>query len=196
MAKVNGNGLLFRIGRFVYRSLFSTIWRAEVIGSENVPKTGGVIIAPNHLSLADPPLTGSYLKRPLFFMAKKELFKIPVFGKLISMVNAFPVARNKQDVGAFRTAIKLLKSGNALLIFPEGTRSRNGQIGNARSGIAMIAVAANVPVVPVRIINSNNILRFGKVKIVYGNAMLPPVFGQKGEYKKFAEQIIEEIKKL
>ena len=129
-------------------------------------------------------------------MAKKELFDIPFFGKLISKTNAFPVNRKKQDIAAFRTAIKVLKEGNALLIFPEGTRSRDGQIGKARSGIAMIAAEANVPVVPVRITNSNNALKLAKVKIVYGIPILPPLAGTKETYRKFAEQIIEEIKKL
>ena len=196
MAKVSGNGFLFLLIRFIYRSLFSIFCRAEVVGTQNIPQTGGVIIAPNHISLADPPLTASYIKRPLFFMAKKELFNIPFFGRLISMTNAFPVDRNKQDIAAFRTAIKVLKEGNALLIFPEGTRSRDGQIGKARSGIAMIAAEANVPVVPVRITNSNNALKLAKVKIVYGIPILPPLAGTKETYRKFAEQIIEEIKKL
>ena len=196
MSKINGNGFLFRSIRFLYRSYFSIFCRAEIIGLENVPQTGGVIIAPNHISLADPPLAACYLKRPLFFMAKKELFDIFLLGKVIKMTNAFPVDRTKQDIVAFRNAINVLKCGNALLIFPEGTRSKDGLIGNARLGISMIAASANVAVVPVRIINSEKALRFKKIKIIFGAPIAPPLIGTRETYRIFADKIIEEIKKL
>lgn len=185
---------LYYTGRFFFSCFFIFMGRRRVIGSENIPKEGGVIIAPNHVSFADPPLTGSSMKRPLYFMAKQELFDIPVLGFLIRRTNAFPVKRGQQDVGAFRMALKLLKAGKAVLMFPEGTRSKDGNFGRPRAGVGMIACTAQVPVVPVRLVNSNHI--FKGITVIFGKPVYPPKDYTKENYQQLSAQALEEIKKL
>lgn len=187
---------LFYVGRFMFAVVFSTIWRRQVIGHGNVPATGGFIVAPNHVSYADPPLVGSAMKRPMFFMAKQELFDTPVLGFLIHRTNAFPVKRGQGDIGAIRAAQRLLKSGKPLLMFPEGTRSKDGNYGKARAGVGMIACMMQVPVLPVRIVNSRHMLGFKKIKVIFGKPVYPPKDADRDMYQKFSEQVLEEIKKL
>jgi len=168
-----------------------------VIGAENIPASGGVIIAPNHASYGDPPLIGASMTRPLYFMAKKELFDVPVLGALIRRTNAFPVSRGRQDIASVRFAGELLKDGRPLLIFPEGTRSKTGSFGKARPGVAMIACHAQVPVVPVRIINSFYLGSFRPLTVIFGKPIMPPAECRGHDaYLIFAEHILAEIKKL
>jgi len=187
---------VFYTGRFLFGVLYSILWRRTVAGHENIPASGGVIIAPNHMSYADPPLVGSSMRRPLHFMAKQELFDMPVLGFLIRRTNAFPVRRGQQDVGAFRSAVKLLEAGEALLIFPEGGRSKDGNFRPARAGIGMIACMAQVPVVPVRIINSDRLSKLSRLKVVFGKPLFPPKESSRETYEQFSRQILEEVKKL
>lgn len=187
---------LFFIGRSLFRLLFATVGRWEVRGHENIPEKGGVIIAPNHISFFDPPLAGAGMRRPLHFMAKMELFQVPVLGFLIKRTNAFPVRRGQQDIGAFRTAQRLLEAGEAVLMFPEGTRSKDGAFGRARPGVGMMACTAQVPVVPVRIRNSEKLGKFARVRITYGKPVMPPKEYTKESYLSFSEQVLEEIQKL
>ncbi len=125
----------------------------DLRGSRNVPPDGGLIIASNHVAAGDPPLLGSACPREVHFMAKKELFKPPL-GLLIRNLNAFPVDRGGFDLDSIKTSLGLLRSGNVLLMFPEGTRSRDGKLGRAKPGVAMIALKAQVPIVPVFIANT------------------------------------------
>lgn len=187
---------LFYFGRFLFSFVFATIWRRQVIGHENVPAEGGFIVAPNHVSYADPPLVGSAMKRPMFFMAKQELFDTPVLGFLIRRTNAFPVKRGQGDVGAIRAAQRLLRAGRPLLMFPEGTRSKDGNFGKARAGVGMISCMMQVPVLPVRIVNSRHMLGFKKIKVIFGKPVYPPKDADRDAYQAFSEQVLEEIKKL
>lgn len=183
-------------GRFLFSIFYGVAGRRRVIGHENIPRDGGVIIAPNHVSFNDPPLVGSSMERPLHFMAKQELFNVPILGSLIRRTNAFPVRRGRQDVGAFRQAVKLLKGGEAVLIFPEGGRSRDGNFRPARAGIGMIACIAQSPVVPVRVVNSGRLRRMGKIRVIFGKPLFPPKKHSRETYEAFARQILDEIKKL
>jgi 1-acyl-sn-glycerol-3-phosphate acyltransferase len=187
---------LFFVGRFMFHCLFSTIWRRRVSGWENIPGAGGVIIAPNHVSYADPPLVGSSMERPLHFMAKQELFEVPVLGFLIRRTNAFPVRRGKQDIGAFRAVIKLLQQGEPVLIFPEGSRSRDGQLRPARAGVGMIACLAQVPVVPVRLVNTGRLGRLAPVRVIFGKPLYPPKEHTRETYEVFANQVLDAIRQL
>ena len=189
-------GPLFYIGRFLFFAMFKVFWRLKVEGRENIPASGGVLIAPNHVSNIDPPLTGSAMRRPLHFMAKQELFEVPVLGFLIKRTNAFPIKRGKQDIVAFRIVFKLLESGEPLLVFPEGTRSKDGGFGKAKPGLGMIACISQAPVVPVRLVNSGNLASFKRLKVVFGKPMMPPKEYSKEDYIRFSEQVLEGIKKL
>jgi 1-acyl-sn-glycerol-3-phosphate acyltransferase len=190
---VKKSSILFYIGRFLFYLFFCFLHRCKAEGGENIPKEGGIIIAPNHISVWDPPLAGSMMKRPLNFMAKQELFDIAVLGFLIKRTNAFPVKRGVQDMSAMRNAFSLLENGNALLMFPEGTRSKNGELGKARAGVGMVACHAQVPVIPVRIENTDKVSKLKKIKIKYGKPIMPPKEYSKSDYTEFSQKILNEI---
>jgi 1-acyl-sn-glycerol-3-phosphate acyltransferase len=130
------------------------VFTYRAFGQENIIEDGPAIMAANHASYFDPPLVGITCKRELYFLARKTLFDLPVLGPFISRVNALPVDLSKGDLSALRTVIHLLKDGKRTVIFPEGTRSLNGQIQQARPGIGMIIARTLVPVVPMRIFGS------------------------------------------
>lgn len=140
---------------------FKLFCRYKIIGAENIPVSGGVIIAANHISLWDPPVVGAGATRPIHFMAKEELFAIPALKWIITKINAFPVRRGAADRTAIRYAISLLKKGEVLGLFPEGTRSKTGILGKPEPGIAMIALKAGVPIVPAAIIGTNKVGKEG-----------------------------------
>lgn len=139
------------------QTIFDLLYRTEVAGMENVPTDGAFILACNHASFLDPPIAGSYLTRELHYFARKTLFK-GRFGKLISDLNSIPIDRDgDSDLGAFRKVFGVLKSGDAILVFPEGTRSKDGALQSVRGGVGMLACRSQVPVLPVRIFGSFDI---------------------------------------
>jgi 1-acyl-sn-glycerol-3-phosphate acyltransferase len=132
--------------------LFRVLFSVEYHGLENVPERGPVIIAGNHPSYLDPALVALPIKRPIRFMAWDTLFKIPFFGQLIRTLGAFPVdLRKGKGEAAFREATRVLESGEALGIFPEGQRSQQGPMGELRNGVARLALETGAPIVPVTI---------------------------------------------
>ncbi len=133
------------------RLFYLIVYHIHVIGGENIPKEkGGYIIASNHVSNNDPPVVGITFKGKYTFMAKQELFEInPLFTWLIKRLGAFPVKRGAKDNSAIEKALESLREGRIFVIFPEGTRSKDGTLGHAKSGVTLIAAQAKVPVVPV-----------------------------------------------
>lgn len=126
----------------------------EVKGRENVPRRGGLVVACNHISFWDPPLVGAACPRELHFLAKEELFE-GWLGPMIRSVNAIPIRRGVADLSGMSRAIERLKGGEALLMFPEGSRMRDGELHPARPGVGMMAVHGDVPIVPCVISGSN-----------------------------------------
>ena len=137
--------------RNLCRIWFYLVFKITIIGKENIPaEKGGYIIASNHVSNYDPPVVGINLKGKYNFMAKDELFHInPIFTWLIKQLGAFPVKRGAKDTSAIDKALESLKNGRIFVIFPEGTRSKDGTLGRAKSGVTLIAAQAKAPVVPV-----------------------------------------------
>lgn len=156
---------------FVMRLLF----RLERHGEEHVPRTGPLLIVANHSSFLDPPVVGGMAPRKLTFLAKAELFDIPLFGALIRGVNARPLKREGADPGALRLALKILEEENALLIFPEGTRGPEGTLREPKTGAGMLAVMSGAAVVPAYVSGSGRawprgqlLPRPAKVQVTFG----------------------------
>lgn len=133
-------------------------------GRENVPRTGGVLICPNHVSDADPPAVAVALPRNAWFMAKEEIFAIPVLGPLARHWHGFPVKRNSADRAALRRAEELLKAGEVVVIFPEGGGNEEATLQPFNPGALMIALRAGVPVVPVALTGTHKVWPYGNVR--------------------------------
>lgn len=169
----------YRLARWVVKNLvFGALGGLRAVSPENVPMEGPVLIAPVHMSMMDPPLVGCTCPRQLCFMAKRELFKNRLFGRLISSLGAFPVERGANDSAAIRLAIDILKEGRTLLVFPEGTRGDGVTMGEVKAGIAMLAKRSAAVVVPVGIAGSHKMMprggkgiRRAKVTVVYGKPL-------------------------
>lgn len=147
--------LHYSASRFLLQGLVTVLSGWEVRGREHIPPSGGVIVASNHVSYLDPPLVGTAAVRRLHFLAKEELFRPPVFGPLIRSFGALPIRRGVADLSGMSRAIEVLKAGHALLMFPEGTRSRDGELHAPRPGIGMLAVASDARIVPAFISGSD-----------------------------------------
>ena len=123
----------------------------KVYGVDNVPTTGGALLLSNHLSFLDPAVIGVQLRRPASYLAKSELFDVPLFGRVIPKLNAFPVRQGAGDIGAVRETIKRLKEGHVLTVFPEGARSLTGELEPLAGGFTLIVRKVDVPIIPVGI---------------------------------------------
>src|SRR5207302_10057621 len=139
-------------------ALFKTLWPLRIKGRENVPSRGAAIVVCNHLSMIDPFVLGYAANRPTCFMAKQELFGVPFVGYWIRKLGAFPVDRSRRDPASLRTALTLLKSGEVLGMFPEGTRSTRGEMLELRAGAARLAARTRTPIIPACVSNTNHAL--------------------------------------
>jgi len=180
--------LFYQIAHFVV-SLFLIIFcRFQVEGKENFPQKGGVLVASNHRSNMDPVAVGCALSRGIHYMAKEELFQIPLLSWLVIQLKAFPIKRGGADRQAIRKALTLLQEGEVVGIFPEGTRSKNGELGTPQSGIGLLALKANCPIIPLALMGTEK--PFGPIKIRIGQPILLTI---NKEEKKQAEEVSKEI---
>jgi len=184
--------------------ILRTFWRFKKIGAEHIPPKGGVIIASNHVAYVDPPFLGAASPRELFYLAKSELFSNSLFGWLIKKYNAIPVTRGAFDRRAISRAVELLKKGKALLLFPEGTRSRDGRFLEPKLGVGKIAMDAKVPIVPAYISNSGNLLNclLRRKRLIIGfdspimQGWLERMPGGKEGYKRVGQEIMRRIGRI
>lgn len=145
----------YQIIRALLNFIFFGIYRLHVEGRENIPEKGAVIAAANHKSYFDPPLVGVALqKRRISFMAKSELFRNPLFGRLIRYLGAFPVKRNSADMSAIRRSVEELKEKHVLCIFPEGGFVHGKALGRFHPGMAFLAILTGTPIIPVAVIGA------------------------------------------
>lgn len=151
------------------RSYYRIMYRVKVTGLENYPLNTGKVICPNHINVHDPVVIGAFLPDLVHFMAKKETFKYKAFNWFLYYAGGFPVDREGNDVGAIKTALKVLKQQKGLLIFAEGTRNKGTEPLVAKAGVAMLAVKSQVPVVPITIDSTYKL--FSPIRIV----IHPPV---------------------
>ena len=196
--------MIYFISRNILKLLFKIFFRLEIVGSANCPKTGPLIIAPNHASFLDPLIAGFAVPRPLNFMARRSLFRNRIFGSIIKSVNAFPLKREGADVGAMRMAIDKLCQGKTVLIFPEGTRSKDGNLGEPRAGIGFLAASSGANILPCYIKGSREALpkgtifpRFKKITVYVGKPLkIDKNKYEKEYYMQIAEDTMVAIKDL
>jgi 1-acyl-sn-glycerol-3-phosphate acyltransferase len=180
------------------------LFRMKAYNRDNIPAKGPFILACNHISYYDPPLVGSFIKREIHFMAKKELFRNRLFGALITYFNSHPVNRNSIDKTAIEMVKKVLNSEQGIIIFPEGTRSKTDNFLPSRPGVGMLAIANMVPVIPAYINGSNDLIGclLGKTKlaVIYGRPIAREEISQynkdKDGYHRLANDIMSHIKAL
>ncbi|MFM6088419.1 MAG: lysophospholipid acyltransferase family protein, partial [Dolichospermum sp.] len=145
----------------VVSPLLHTYFRGKIYGAENVPRNGAVIVVSNHASYFDPPIVSSCVRRPVAYMAKEELFKVPVLAQAIKLYGAYPVSRGTADRNAIRAALEYLDNGWAVGVFLEGTRTPDGRISDPKRGAALLAAKAKAPFLPVCLWGSEQILQPG-----------------------------------
>lgn len=193
---------IYRFGHDFAAAFSRTCLKFHLEGLEAIPRKGPLIVACNHISFWDPPLVGSNIPRLLLFMAKQELFQNRLFGALISSYNSIPVQRGAQARSALRGAEEALMRGWAVLIFPEGTRSKIGRMLPPKPGVARLAAVARAPVLPAHISGSDQIrrsmLRQVTVRIRFGSMIMPPLGASGGieHSREYAERIMAEIAAL
>ena len=177
--------------------------RGRVYGAKKVPMDGPLIVVANHASNFDPPLLSSCMRRPVSFMAKESLFEVPVLAPAIRAYGAYPVKRGSADRSAIRAAIKQLENGWAVGIFLQGVRTPDGRISEPKLGAALIAAKAQVPLLPVSLWGTQNILKKGAslprscpVTVRIGEAIAPPTTSSKGELRAITQRCTDEIHAL
>ncbi len=186
---------IYPLGKALVSAVFYPLYRIQVIGKENFPKEGGVLLCANHIDNLDPPVVGITAPRPVRFMAKEELFQMPVLKGLLPRLHAFPVKRGMSDRQAMRTALGVLKNGEVVGLFPEGTRSKTGELQKGLAGAGFFALRGNAVVMPCAIIGSYK--PFRRLKVIYGKPLDMTLYRErKASAEEVTEVIMDEIRKL
>lgn len=174
--------MLYEAIRVVVGNATRAAYRLRVSGLERLPETGGYVIAPSHRSMMDIPFVGWVVPEPIGYMGKRSLFDIPVLGRAFASLGGIPVERDGSDRKALRTALDRIADGQPMLIFPEGTRDSGAAIDDLQPGAAYLALRAGVPLVPMGIAGTEEIVRarrlpvprFQRVAVVIGEPLFPP----------------------
>jgi 1-acyl-sn-glycerol-3-phosphate acyltransferase len=201
------------IGWSLFRLFFASYFRARIYGSGRVPLSGPIVLAANHASYLDPPLIGSGLKREINYLARESLFRFPILGSVLRSWNCVPVDREGGGAAGLKAILDRLLAGGAILLFPEGTRTKTGQLQPARAGIGFIVIKSTVPVIPTRVFGTYaaygrhlRIPRPHRLAVKYGR----PLYFQelrtearhcskarlKQIYQQVADEIMSEISRL
>lgn len=171
--------LWYRFCRLLFRVYFRVYHRGRVYNADRLPSEGAFILAGNHVSFLDPPFFGLACRRAAYYLARDTLFRNPLANWTLRSWHCVPMSRDRGDIGALRTVLRLLNEDKAVLMFPEGTRSPDGQLQEPRAGVGMIVARANVPIVPMRIFGTERALPRGtsvprpaRVEIKFGEPFL------------------------
>lgn len=198
---------IYWMGWLLFGAAYRSLFGLRVLGREHLLTVGPVLVASNHQSYLDPPLIGNLYQDEMTYLARKTLFK-GVFKWLYQQWNAIPVDQERPDMTSLKTIIRRLREGDRVLLFPEGARTRDGSIGEAASGIGLVAVKAGVPIQPVRIFGANEALprgsvrmRLARISVVIGEAIrLSPAecksLSNKEGYEEVTRRIMDAIKAL
>ena len=183
--------------------IYKFVFRGQLIGRENIPQKNSYIMVSNHGSLLDPPLLGHALRRNISFMAKAELFKIPLLGFIIKACGAYPVKRGIVDKNTIKTACKKLSNENCIGIFIDGTRQKNGRVNKPKQGAALLAFKNQKLLLPVAIVNSHRLIRFkffiplfSKIVIKVGEPVQPPQSSSKDDLNSVTIYLQDKINNL
>lgn len=193
--------MIYELCRVLFTFIFKFIFRWQVTGLENLPKSGSFILAANHISLWDPPLMATAVPQKVHYMAKEELFRFAPFGRLIKNLGAFPVRRGAADRGALKAAITVLNEGKVLGIFPEGTtKHQKGELGQAKPGLALIAAKAKVPVIPVAITGTNKVFEnfwsLPRFTLSFGKPLTIDSKAGREELDTFGQELMSQIREM
>ncbi|MCL2593488.1 MAG: 1-acyl-sn-glycerol-3-phosphate acyltransferase [Defluviitaleaceae bacterium] len=180
--------MLYTIARIVFTIYFRLFYRLKIYGREHLPSDGGLIVCANHISGADAMLVGLTIKRKVYFVGKEELFKNKLFGKVLIGLGAIPTNRSKASMETMRTSVNLLKEGNVLGIFAQGTRMSADDISSAKSGVSLFALKAKVPVLPI-FISAPRFRIFSKIEVFVGK----PLSLEKYEGLKLKTDVLEMV---
>jgi 1-acyl-sn-glycerol-3-phosphate acyltransferase len=202
----------YRFWWWAFRAYFRLYHRGRIFHAERLPAHGPVLLAANHASFLDPPFLGLACNREVFYLGRDTLFRSRLLGALLRSWNCVPIRREGGDIAAMRTVIRLLKEGKAVLMFPEGTRSRDGRLQQPRAGIGMIVARAKVPVVPMRIFGTERAMPRGacwprpvRVMVCFGEPFSYPLPAEleklpaaelKALYAKIGREIMRRIAAL
>jgi len=204
---------IYFLGWCAFRAIYAVYFRWKVIAPENVPRGGPVILASNHSSFLDPMLVGAGIHREINYLARENLFRFPVLGWILHKWQAVPVNREGGGAKGLKAILDRLLAGGAIILFPEGTRSPDGKLQPARSGVGLTVIKSSAPVVPVRVFGTfeafSRHMRFPKprrVIVKYGQQMLFQELRLEAKtcakerlkqiYQEVADQIMFEIAKL
>lgn len=199
---------LYGLCHYFLRVVFDMFFRGDVVGLENLPRTGGFLLAANHASFLDPPLIGCQVSRQIAYFARKTLWKGGISSWWLNSMGTIPVDRDGgQDVSAIKRVLRAIKDDRGLILFPEGTRTLNGHLQAAKPGVGFIAVKTQVPVIPVRIFGSYEALGKGRglrlgipVTVVFGTPLTPAHYDEPKSGKERAQiasnRIMAEIARL
>lgn len=198
--------MIYDITKFLFFLFLKIFFSLQMHGRENIPRDGAFIIASNHASYLDPFAAGIGCRQRINFMAKEELFKNRFLGWYLGKLHVFPLKRDTGDTKALKEAFRRLRKAEGLMIFPEGTRSEDGQIKEGKLGISILSHMAKAPVIPCYIGGSFNIWPSngpfslkGKLNIYYGKPLEPLAVGEntkKADYYNFAQKVMSSIKSI
>lgn len=195
--------IFYNLAKLIARLVF----QLRVVHPERMIESGPLILAVNHSSYFDPPLAGICSRRGVYYLARKSLLKWPFFGPLFPAMNVIPVERDGNDMSALREVIKKVKEGNGVVLFPEGTRSKDGNLQPARAGIGLIIAKTKAPVLPMRIFGAYDAfpkgskrMRLTKITVVIGE----PIYftnedirsGDRDTYQRLSERVMQAIAAL
>ena len=191
------------VSKFVVFPIYKFVFQGYLVGRENIPKKDSFIMVANHGSLLDPPLLGHAMRRNISFMAKAELFKIPILGLIINACGAYPVKRGIADKNTIKTACEKLSNNNSIGIFIDGTRQKNGLVNKPKQGAALLAFKNKKLLLPVAIVNSHKLIRFkffiplfSKIVIKVGKPVQPPQSSSRDDLNSVTMHLQDKINNL